>query len=66
MAKGYAQTHKINYDESFTTVAKMTMVHVLLVVVAANGWHLHQMDVKNVFLQRNLEEQVFMVRPLGF
>ena len=30
------------------------------------GWHLHQMDFKNVFLQGNLAEQVYMVQPSRF
>ena len=48
------------------SVAKMTIVRVLLAVAAAKGWHLHHMDVKNVFLQGELEEQLYMVQPPRF
>ena len=64
--KTYAQQHVIDYNEMFVTVAKMTIVRVLIAVVATKGWHLYQMDVKNMFLQGAPEEWMYMVQPPGF
>ena len=64
--QGYAQTHDIDYEETFALVAKMTAVRTVITVAAAKGWHLHQMDVKNAFLQGELEEEVYMIQPPGF
>ena len=52
VAKGYAQTHGVDYEETFSPAAKMTMVQTVIALAVAKGWHLHQMDVKNTFLQR--------------
>ena len=51
--------HDIDYDGTFSLVAKMTIVRTVIALEAAKGWHLHQMDVKNVFLQGKLEEEVY-------
>jgi len=60
IAKGYAQTYGIDYEEAYNLVAKMTIIRVIIAMVAAKGWSLHQMDVKNVFLHGNLQKKVFM------
>ena len=56
VAKGYAQKHGIDYDETLAPIEKMTIVRVSLTIVAAKGWHLHLTDVKNVILQDELAE----------
>jgi len=30
------------------------------------GWNIHQMDVKNVFLNGTIDEEVYIEQPLGF
>jgi hypothetical protein len=66
VAKGYAQMYGIDYEETYNPVAKMTTVRTIIAMVAAKGWSLHQMDVKNVFLHGDLQEEVYMEQPLGY
>ena len=66
VAKGYAQTHGVNYEETFGPVGKMTTVQTMIALATEKGWHLHQMDVNNAFLQGKIEEEVYMVRQPDF
>ncbi len=66
VAKGYAQTYGIHYEETCSPIAKMTTVRIIIVVVAAKGWSLHQMNVKNVILHGDLQEEVYMEQPPGY
>jgi hypothetical protein len=54
VAKRDAQIYGIDYEETYSLVAKMTIVRIIIVMVAAKGWSLHQMDVKNVFFHEDL------------
>jgi hypothetical protein len=51
IAKDYAQTYGIDYEETYSQVA---ILRGIIAMVATKGWSLHQMDVNNVFLHGNL------------
>ena len=66
VAKGYTQTYGIDYSEMFAPIAKLDTVRVLLSIAVNLDWQLQQLDVKNAFLNGDLEEEVFMDPPPGF
>jgi hypothetical protein len=54
IAKGYAQTYGIDYEETYSLVAKMISVRAIIAMAATKGWSLPQMDVNNAFLHGDL------------
>nr|GEZ61647.1 hypothetical protein [Tanacetum cinerariifolium] len=66
VAKGYAQEEGIDFEESFTLVARLEAVQIFIAYAADKSFSIYQMDVKTAFLNGPLKEEVYVVQPDGF
>ncbi|XP_052622580.1 retrovirus-related Pol polyprotein from transposon RE1 isoform X1 [Lactuca sativa] len=66
VAKGYNQREGIDYEETFSPVAKIVTVRVVITLAVNNSWPLYQVDINNAFLYGNLSESVYMCQPEGY
>ncbi|GKE58454.1 retrotransposon protein, putative, ty1-copia subclass [Tanacetum coccineum] len=66
VAKGYTQTQVIDYEETFSPVAKIKSIRIMLAIAAFHDYEIWQMDVKTAFLDGKLTKDVFMAQSEGF
>ena len=66
VAHGFQQEQGRDYDETFAPVACVTIVQTLLAIASVRQWSISQLDVKNVFLNGELREEVYMHPSLGY
>jgi len=60
VAKGYNQEEGIEFGETYAPVARLEVVRLLLTYACMNRFKLHQMDVKSVFLNGYIDEEVYV------
>ncbi|GJR93719.1 retrotransposon protein, putative, ty1-copia subclass [Tanacetum coccineum] len=66
VAKGFTQTPRINYEETFSLVADIRAIRILIAIAAFYDYEIWHMDVKTAFLNRYLYKEVYMEQPEGF
>lgn len=66
MARGFSQKEGEDYEETFAPIAKYTSIRTIISLASVMGWRLHQMDVKTIFLNGVIEEEVYIEQPQGF
>ena len=66
VAQGYSQIEGVDYDETFALIARMESIRILLALACQLKFKLYEMDVKTAFLNRLLNEDVYVAQPKGF
>ncbi|GJV01883.1 putative retrotransposon ty1-copia subclass protein [Tanacetum coccineum] len=66
VAKGYTQTPEIDYEETFSPVADIRVIRILIAIAAFYDYEIWQIDVKAAFLNGYLFKEVYMEQPEGF
>ena len=66
VCKGYAQVEGIGFEETFAPVAMLEAIGMFLAFSCYKNFKVYQMDVKYVFLNGKLEEEVYNKQPEGF
>ena len=56
VCKGYDQIEGIDFEETFVPVPRLEAIRMFLSFVCYKNFKVYQMDVKSMFLNRELEE----------
>nr|GEV39028.1 hypothetical protein [Tanacetum cinerariifolium] len=57
--------HEIDYEETFSLVADIRAIRILIAIAAYYDYEIWQMDVKTAFLNGRLDEDIYMEQPEG-
>ncbi|GJV19905.1 retrovirus-related pol polyprotein from transposon TNT 1-94 [Tanacetum coccineum] len=66
VAKGYRQDEGIDFEESFAPAARIEAIRIFIANTASKNMTIYQIDVKTIFLNGELKEEVYVSQPKGF
>nr|GEV28696.1 transposase, MuDR, MULE transposase domain protein [Tanacetum cinerariifolium] len=65
VAMRFTQTYGVDYEETFSPVADIRAIRILIAIAAYYDYEIWQMDVRTVFLNGHLSEEVYMEQLEG-
>ncbi|GJV58340.1 retrovirus-related pol polyprotein from transposon TNT 1-94 [Tanacetum coccineum] len=66
VAQGYNRQEGVDYGETYALVARLESIRILLAYACALDFKLFQIDVKSVFLNGFINEEVYVAQPPRF
>nr|GFD32234.1 copia protein [Tanacetum cinerariifolium] len=66
VAVGYSQKEGIDYDETFSPVTRIESIRLFFAYAAHKDFTVYQTDVKTMFLNGILKEEVYVGQSSGF
>src|SRR5436190_15883694 len=66
VAQGFTQIEGLDFGETYAPVARLKSIRILIAFTTYHNFKLYQMDVKSAFLNRPIQELVFVEQPPGF
>ena len=55
-----------DFDEMFAPRARLESIRILLAIASHLNFKLYQIDIKSIFLNEILQEEVYVEQPKGF
>ncbi|GKE14489.1 retrotransposon protein, putative, ty1-copia subclass [Tanacetum coccineum] len=66
VANGYTQLYGVDYEETFSPVADIIAIRILISLATYYDYEIQKMDIKTAFLNGYLDKDIYMVQPEGF
>ncbi len=66
VVKDYAQQYGVDYNNTFSLVARYSSICYVIAIATQENMELHQMDMDTAFLNGDIEEDIYMDQPIGY
>lgn len=66
VVREYSQAEGIDYEETYAPIARLVPIRLLSTFVCCLDFKLYQMNVKLIFLNNYINEEVYVSQPPGF